>query len=156
MSNWRELCATAALLLAIGYSVYKVFFAEEVRGRVMVVQRNAEVKRLALIKVHAVPAKEAEAWRAALAVKYRQIADGRAAFIISSREERRTITNENDSSIGRLEKLLNAAIECRDSSREFWIVDPNQPSKKNRFFNQSLLDLQSLRSASFLFSSSLV
>lgn len=128
-----------ALFVAAILFVYKSVFSEEVRGRVMVVQRNAEVKRLALIKVYAITAGEAEVWRSAVINNCRKLADGRADFISTSASERKGIINENDSSIERLERLLFAAIECRDASREFWIVDPNQPSKKNRFFEKIVM-----------------
>lgn len=130
---------TVALLLAAVVFIYKRVFSEEVRGRVMVVQRNAEVKRLALIKVHAVTASEADAWRASVVNRYRQLAEKMADYVSLSASERKGIVSENDSSIDRLDRLLSAAIECRDASREFWIVDPNQPSKKNRFFERIVM-----------------
>lgn len=129
----------AALLLTAVVFIYKSVFSEEVRGRVMVVQRNAEVKRLALIKVYAVTASEAAAWRASVVSKYRQLAERRADYVSLSTSERKGIVSENDSSIDRLDRLLSAAVECRDASREFWIVDPNQPSKKNRFFEKIVM-----------------
>lgn len=53
--------ALVAVLIAAGVFVYKSVFSEEVRGRVMVVQQNAEVKRLALVKIFAVSSRDAEA-----------------------------------------------------------------------------------------------
>jgi len=124
----------AAFVVCAGIFLYKSIFSEEVKGRIMVVQRNAEVKRLALVKVFAVTAQDADAWRVIIINKYRGILDKQAEFLATSSQERRIIVSENDSSIARLEKLLSSAYECRDSAREFWIVDPNQPTKKRRFF----------------------
>jgi hypothetical protein len=126
--------ALVAGLLATGLFVLKIFSTEEVKGRVMVVQQNAEVKRLALVKIFAVSSRDAEAWKLSVINGYRRIVDARSEYAIKSSMERRAIERENDSSIARVEKLLSAAYECRDSAREFWIVDPNQPSKKRRFF----------------------
>ena len=124
----------AAFVVVAGIFLYKSIFSEEIKGRIMVVQRDAEVKRLALVKVFAVSAQDADAWRSIIIKKYRDILDNQAEFIATSSQERRIIVSENDSSIARLEKLLSSAYECRDAAREFWIVDPNQPTKKRRFF----------------------
>ena len=126
--------ALVAVLITAGVFVYKSVFSEEVRGRVMVVQQNAEVKRLALVKIFAVSSRDAEAWKASVINAYRKILDDQYEYTIKSSMERRAIVSEEDSSIARIEKLLSSASECRDSAREFWIVDPNQPSKKRRFF----------------------
>ena len=128
-----------ALIVLLSYSVYKALFAEEIKGRIMVVQRNAEVKRLALIKVHAISKKDAEDWRSAVINRYRRLVDERASFIFNSKAEKINLTNQNDLTISRLEKLHSASVECRDASREFWIIDPNQPSKKNHFFELIVL-----------------
>ncbi len=135
----------AAVLLVAGFFAYQAIFAEEIKGRIMVVQQNAEVKRLALIKVFAISSRDAEAWRSSVVAKYRRIVDSQADYLADSSTERRAIIGENDSSIGRLESLLAAACECRDAAREFWIVDPNQPSKKRRFFE--LMVMQGFPSA---------
>ncbi len=124
----------AAVVVGTGIFLYKSIFSEEVKGRMMVVQRDAEVKRLALVKVYAITAKDAHAWRSAVINKYLSIVDKQAEYVAISSQERRTIVRENDSSVARLEKLLSSAYECRDSAREFWIVNPNQPTKKRRFF----------------------
>ena len=100
----------------------------------MVVQQNAEVKRLALVKIFAVSSRDAEDWKASVIRAYRRILDDQYEYTIKNSVERRAIVSEEDSSIARIEKLLSSASECRDSAREFWIVDPNQPSKKRRFF----------------------
>lgn len=47
----------AVFVVGAGIFLYKSIFSEEVKGRIMVVQRDAEVKRLALVKVFAVTAK---------------------------------------------------------------------------------------------------
>jgi len=124
----------AAVVVGTGIFLYKSIFSEEVKGRMMVVQRDAEVKRLALVKVYAITAKDAHAWRSAVINKYLSIVDKQTEYVAISSQERRTIVSENDSSVARLEKLLSSAYECRDSAREFWIVNPNQPTKKRRFF----------------------
>jgi len=126
--------ALVAGLLAAGFYFYKSIFSEEVRGRVMVVQQNAEVKRLALVKIFAVSSRDAEAWKLSVINGYRRVVDDWSDYANKSTMDRRAIERENDSSIARVEKILSAAYECRDSAREFWIVDPNQPSKKRRFF----------------------
>jgi hypothetical protein len=124
----------AAVVVGVGIFLYNSIFSEEVKGRIMVVQRDAEVKRLALVKVFAVTAKDADNWRSLVIDKYRSILDRQTEYLAISSQERRTTVSENDSSITRLDKLLSSAYECRDSAREFWIVDPNQPKKKRRFF----------------------
>lgn len=124
----------AAVVVGAGVFLYKTIFSEEVKGRIMVVQRDAEVKRLALVKIFAVTARDADAWRSIIIHKYQAILGKQAEFVLTSSQERRIIVSENDSSIARLEKLLSSAYECRDSAREFWIIDPNQPTKKRRFF----------------------
>jgi hypothetical protein len=128
--------ATLGLLLVIALAI--VLFGwlskEVVSGKVMVVQRNAEVRKLALVRVYAVSEAEAKKWRDNVFRDCRNILDASANRRAAGIEERRRILAENDSSISRNELLLGEAVEMRDLAREFWIVDPNQPTKKKRFF----------------------
>ena len=121
--------------LTVGlYFAYKAVFCEEIKGRIMVVQRDTQVRRLALIKIYAVSAKNAEAWRLKVVQNCRRIYEAAVNYRVTSAAERRSIIEQNDASIGRLESLLKSATESRDDAREFWIVDPNQPTKKSHFF----------------------
>jgi len=108
--------------------------AETVSGKVMVVQRNAEVRKLALVRIYAVSEAEAKTWHDSVIRECRSILDASANRRASGVEERKRILDENDSMIRRCESLLDLAVEMRELSREFWIVDPNQPTKKKRFF----------------------
>jgi hypothetical protein len=129
-----------AVMAALAVYGYKVVFCEEIRGRVMVVQRNAEVKRLALIKVYAISSSNAEKWKHSVVEKCRRIMDESIVFRKKSSDLRMRIVAENDSSIVRLNALLDAAVASRDAAREFWIVNPNQPAKKRRFFEAMVIE----------------
>jgi len=128
--------AVAGLLLAITACTVLVNWLsrEAISGKVMVVQRNAEVRKLALVRIYAVPEVEAKSWRDDVLRECRKILDDSANRRAAGIAERKRIIEENDASIRRNESLLAAAIEMRDLAREFWIVDPNQPTKKKRFF----------------------
>lgn len=128
------------LLGALAVFGYRVVFCEEIRGRVMVVQRDAEVKKLALIKIYAISSANGDKWRKNIADKCRKILDETGVYRKDSSESRKRIIAENDSSIERLTTLLHAAVESRDAAREFWIVDPNQPLKKRRFFEAMVMN----------------
>ena len=123
--------ATLGLLLVVALTV--VLFGwlsqEIISGKVMVVQRNAEVRKLALVRVYAVSEVEAKKWRDNVFQNCRNILESSANRRAAGIEERRRILAENDSLIRRNELLLGEAIEMRDLAREFWIVDPNQPTK---------------------------
>jgi hypothetical protein len=122
------------LVVALATVLFGLLSKEVISGKVMVVQRNAEVRKLALVRVYAVSEAEAKKWHDSVLRECRNILDASANRRASGVEERRRIIEENDSSIRRNEDLLDAAIEMRDLAREFWIVDPNQPTKKKRFF----------------------
>jgi hypothetical protein len=122
-------------LLALGAVFLSRWLSTEtVSGKVMVVQRNAEVRKLALVRIYAVSEAEAKVWHDSVTRECRSILDASANRRSSGVEERKRIVDENDSMIRRCESLLDLAVEMRELSREFWIVDPNQPTKKKRFF----------------------
>mgnify|MGYP000096940592 CR=1 FL=1 len=95
---------------------------ETVSGKVMVVQRNAEVRKLALVRIYAVSEAEARAWHDSVTRECRSILDASANRRASGVEERKRIMDENDSMIRRCESLLNIAVEMRELSRELLAV----------------------------------
>ena len=128
------------VLAAVMVALLFMFFAKEsIQGKVMVVQRNAEVRKLALVRIYAVSESDAQVWHEDVVRRCRGILDASASRRSDGAVERKRIISEYDSMIRRYEELLDAAIEMRDFAREFWIVDPNQPTKKKRFFERIAL-----------------
>ncbi len=128
-----SLAAVCACILM--YAVSRALFSKtEISGKIMVVQRNAEVRKLALVKVHVVPSEEAHAWRDSVSERCRRILEQSARCRENSESEKMALALDYDTRIRRLESLLGSATEIRDAAREFWLVDPNQPTKKRRFF----------------------
>lgn len=128
-------CVLGLLLVAaVAAFLFSLLSREVVSGKVMVVQRNAEVRKLALVRIYAVSGDEAKKWRDNVLRECRGILDASASRRAAGADERRRIIDEHDSLIRRNELLLGTAIEMRDLAREFWIIDPNQPTKKKRFF----------------------
>lgn len=126
--------AGSVVFAAVAVGLASLLSGEKISGKVMVVQRNAEVRKLALVRIRAVSAAEARLWHDRVIRECRGILDASASRKASGDRERKAIASANDSMIRRCEQLLDAAVEMRDMSREFWIVDPNQPTKKKRFF----------------------
>lgn len=128
------------VLAAVFAASFFILFAKEsIEGKVMVVQRNAEVRKLALVRIYAVSESDAQVWHDDVIRRCRGILDASVSRRAGGAVERKRIVAENDSMIRRYEELLDAAVEMRDFSREFWIVDPNQPTKKNKFFEKIAL-----------------
>lgn len=136
----KSIILSSALLICLalfsvgGFFAYKLFFCEEIKGKIMVVQRNAEVRRLPMIRITAVSSREAEQWRQRVSENCRRLVEEAANYRVEMAAERKLVEGENDATIMRISSLFAAASESRDSAREFWIVDPNQPTKKRRFF----------------------
>jgi len=136
----KSIILASALLVCLtlisvgGFFAYRSFFCEEIKGKIMVVQRNAEVRRLPMIRITAVSSREAEKWRQRVYENCRRLMEEAANYRVEKAAERKLVEAENDASIRRTSSLLAAASESRDAAREFWIVDPNQPTKKRRFF----------------------
>lgn len=127
------------VIIGTGFYGYRLIFREEIKGRIMVVQRNTDVKRLALIHIYAISAGNAEVWRTKVVNNCRRIVDEVARNRKNAYFERKRIIAENDSSIDRLDRLISAAVESCETSREIWLVNPNQPSRKSRFFEALLI-----------------
>ena len=145
LMNKKLVIVLGAVLALTSFSLvavfgYRTFFCEEIKGRIMVVQRNAEVRKLALVRVHAISSRNAELWRSKVSENCRSIVDAINRYRDEGFAERRRINFENDSSIARIEKLLGLAVESRETSRELWIVDPNQPLRKKRFFEAMVMN----------------
>jgi hypothetical protein len=62
-ARWSWSLAAVGLVLLGTWAFFRFASVTEVRGRVFIVQRDAHVNRLALLRVTAIPAEEAARWK---------------------------------------------------------------------------------------------
>lgn len=70
-------------------SIFIIFAKESIGGKVMVVQRNAEVRKLALVRIYAVSESDAQVWHDDVIRRCRGILDASASRRSGGAVERR-------------------------------------------------------------------
>lgn len=123
-----------SLLLLIPLSIwgYKLLSKRQITGKVLIVQRDADVKKLALIELYAVSDVDVEKWKASIAESLRL-----AVSEIHRAQREAALIETEIREIG--EKRVANSFECiertkeaTEAARRIWLIDRKSESLRRR------------------------
>lgn len=127
--------AIIAILLLIPGLIwgYRMLSKSQISGKVLIVQRDAEVKKLALIELSAVSASDVARWKADINENLRL-----AVGEIHRVQREASLTESEFREIG--EKRVANSLECiekakeaTESARRIWLIERNSEALRKRF-----------------------
>jgi hypothetical protein len=120
-------------LTAIGICCYSILNNEQITGKVLIVQKNADVKKLALIEIYAVSETDVERWKAKINDELRHCVDSIHSFQGASLSAESEIRDVGDKRMANSAASIQATKEAVEVARRIWLIDRKSETLRKRF-----------------------
>ena len=128
--------AVAAILFALILPIliwgYRLLSYKQINGKVLIVQRNADVKKLALIQIGAVEAEDIVHWKESVNERLRKAVEAIHRFQKEAAAEEAEIKDVGEKRVSNALDCISRTEEAIDSSRRIWLVDRNSEKSRRR------------------------
>jgi len=126
--------STFAVSVLVLVALFFLSKKETITGKVLIVQANAVVHRMALIQVYAIEKSEAEKWRRSIARDALYLMNQISQEEADSSQEVISIKSSYEAKIKKLDDSLMKAEEAAQLAKRVWIVDRLDETSKRNFF----------------------
>jgi hypothetical protein len=123
---------TILLALPLAFWGYRLLSYKQVNGKVLIVQRNADVKKLALIQIGAVDADDIARWKQSLNEKLRQEVETIHLFQQKAAADEAEIIDVGTKRVANAIECKNRTDEAIETVRKIWLVDRNSGNLRQK------------------------
>jgi hypothetical protein len=124
----------AILLIAIiSFVAYQFLSKEKISGKVLIVQRDANVKKLALIKIYAVRDADVIRWKKDLNERLRLAVESIHRFQKESAAAEAEIKEIGEKRVANSNECTTRTEEVTELARKIWLIDRNSQILRKRF-----------------------
>ncbi len=128
------LFAIVLLVLAVfGIFCFNILNKEQISGKVLIVQRNADVKKLALIEIYAISELDVERWKAKINEELGLYVDSIHSFQGESLSTESEIRDVGEKRVANSVVSIQATKEAIDLARRIWLIDRKSEALRKRF-----------------------
>jgi len=127
-----------AILIPLGIWVYTLLSYKQINGKVLIVQRDADVKKLALIQIGIVEATDVARWKESVQEKLREAITAIHEFQKEAATEEAEITKIGEKRVSNAADCISRTEEAIEVSRKIWLID--RSSKRLRLRISELLN----------------
>ncbi len=137
-SGIKSALAIATILLLIPACIwgYKVLSKSPINGKVLIVQRDAEVKKLALIELYAISAKDVAKWKAVINENLRLSVEGIRSFQSEASLAETEIHHIWEKRVANSVECIAGTKEAAECARQIWLIE-----RKSEVLRKRLLEL---------------
>ena len=132
------------LIAVITFIGYQFLSKEKISGKVLIVQRDANVKKLALIKIYAVRVADVISWKRNLNERLRLAVESIHRFQKESAVAEAEIKEIGEKRVANSNECITRTEEVTEIARKIWLIDRNSQVLRKRF-NQLIMSEGILR-----------
>lgn len=126
--------AFALLVLTfLGMFCYNIFKKEQISGKILIVQKNADVKKLALIEIYAVSEIDVERWKANINDELRLHVESIHRLQGETLSAESEIRDIGEKRVANSAASIQATKESIELARRIWLIDRNSEPLRKRF-----------------------
>jgi len=122
------LIVAAVLALPLLYFGYRLLSYKQINGKVLIVQKNADVKKLALIQIGAVDAEDVDRWKKIVHERLRTAVEKIHLYQKAAAMEEAEIVNLGGKRVTNALDCINRTEEAIEASRKIWLAERNSSS----------------------------
>lgn len=124
----------AVMLFAIiSVAGYQFLSKKQISGKVLIVQRDADVKKLALIKIYAVRDSDVKRWQKGIDESLRLAVDSIHRLQKESAVTEAEIREIGEKRIANSNECVSRSEEATELARKIWLIDRNSQTLRKRF-----------------------
>lgn len=141
----------AVLALPLLYFGYRLISYKQINGKVLIVQKDADVKKLALIQIGAVEAEDVVRWKTAVNERLRVAVEKIHLYQKEAATEEAEIVDFGGKRVANALDCINRTEEAIEAARKIWLVERNSSQLRSKISdlltrgniprNQELLEL---------------
>ena len=121
-----------ALVLPLVFWGYQLLSYKQINGKVLIVQRNADVKKLALIQISIIDAEDVTRWKASVNEKLRLAVESIHRFQKDSASEEAEMKELGTKRVSNAFDCIGRTSEAIELARKIWLIDRNSEKLRQR------------------------
>ena len=121
------------ILTVLGIFCYNILNKEQISGKVLIVQKNADVKKLALIEIYAISELDVERWKAKIDGELGLYVDSIHGFQGESLSTESEIRDVGEKRVANSAVSIQTTREAIDVARRIWLIDRKSEALRKRF-----------------------
>lgn len=125
--------AVLLLLLPVGIWGYRLISMKQISGKVLIVQRDANVKKLALIELYAVSDSDVARWRASIYETLRLSVSEIHRLQKEAESAESEIREIGEKRVANSTECIMRTKEATEAARRIWLIDRKSESLRNQF-----------------------